>query len=218
MIKLLFEYMRRKWEKAAPANPCTKCLICCLRCCIWCLDYCVKFITKNAYIQIALTNKNFCSAAWATFCLIVRNAARFSIITGIGAILMFVGKALIILLSGWIAYLILMNSSMKDKIYSPVFPVIVVVIIAYLIASIFLSVYSFSSTAILHAFLLDEEVKGNRAPKSLQNFIERNDKMNAKKGKGNSADNHKEDNTQPRKKEEENANLGKGDKKSNDMA
>lgn len=114
MIKLAFEYIRKKYEKAIPNNPCTKCIICCLRCCIWCLDKCVKFITKNAYIQIALTNNNFCTAAWLTFCLIVRNAARFGIISGIGAILMFVGKALIIVLSGWIAYLIIMNSELKD--------------------------------------------------------------------------------------------------------
>lgn len=164
MIKLAFEYIRKKYEKVMPNNPCTKCLICCLRCCIWCLDYFVKFITKNAYIQIALTSKSFCPAAWATFCLIVRNCARFSIISGIGTILMFVGKALIISLSGWISYLIIMNSDLKDKVFSPIFPVIVVCIIAYIMASIFLSVYSFSSTAILHSFLLDEEVKGNRAP------------------------------------------------------
>ena len=50
MIKLMFEYIRRKYEKTVPRNPCTKCIICCLRCCIWCLDYCVKFITTNAYI------------------------------------------------------------------------------------------------------------------------------------------------------------------------
>ena len=112
MIKIAFEYMRKKYEKLIPNNPVTKCIICCLRCCIWCLDYFVKFITKNAYIQIALTSKSFCPAAWATFCLIVRNCARFTIISGIGAILMFVGKALIIAISGWISYLIIMNSSL----------------------------------------------------------------------------------------------------------
>ena len=181
MIKLMFEYMRKKYEKMMPANPCTKCLICCLRCFIWCLDCCVKFITKNAYIQIALTNKNFCSAAWLTFCLIVRNAARFSIIAGIGAILIFVGKALIVILSGWIAYLIMMNSEMKDQLYSPVFPVIVVCIIAYILASIFLSVYSFAANAILHCYLVDEEVQGNRQPKSLQEFIDKNDNYNKSK-------------------------------------
>lgn len=176
MIKLAFEYIRKKYEKMIPNNPCTKCVICCLRCCIWVLDYCVKFITKNAYIQIALTNKSFCPAAWATFCLIVRNCARFTIISGIGAILMFIGKAIILILSAWIAYLIIMNSKLKDEVTSPIFPIIVVVIIAYIMASIFLSVYTFSSTAILHAFLLDEEVKGNRAPQSLRDFCERYDK------------------------------------------
>jgi choline transporter-like protein 2/4/5 len=162
MIKLAFEYFRKKYEKAIPNNPVTKCLICCLRCCIWCLDYCVKFITKNAYIQIALAGRNFCSSAWLTFCLIVRNCARFSIIAGIGAILIFVGKALIIIASGWIAYLIMMNTDLRQKLYSPVFPIIIVTIISYIMSSIFLSVYSFSATAILHCYLADEEIGGNR--------------------------------------------------------
>ena len=83
------------------------------------------------------------------------------------------------ILSGWIAYLIIMNSEgLKDNVYSPVFPVIVVVIIAYLLASIFMSVYSFSASAILHSFLLDEEVKGGRTPKSLMEFIDVCDKEN----------------------------------------
>jgi len=158
MIKFAFEYIRKKYEKLVPANPCTKCIICCLRCFIWCLDTCVKFITKNAYIQIALTNRNFCSSAWFTFCLIIRNAARFSIVSGVGTILIFLGKALIMIMSGWIAYLIMMNSDLKDKLYSPVFPVIVVVVIAYIMSSIFLSVFSFSANTILHCFLVDEEV------------------------------------------------------------
>jgi len=167
MIKIMFEYLRRKYGKAIGNNPVTKCIICCLRYCIWCLDYCVKHITKNAYIQIALTNNNFCSACWLTFWLIVRNCARFTMVSGIGWILMFIGKALIVIASGWISYIIIVNSKLKDEVYSPVFPVIIVVVIAYLLASIFLSIFSFSATTILHCFIVDEEIKGNRAPKSL---------------------------------------------------
>lgn len=85
--------------------------------------------------------------------------------------------------SGWIAYLIMMNSDLKDKIYSPVFPIVIVVVIAYILASIFLSVFSFSATAILHCFLVDEEVNGNRQPKSLQPFIDRNEEYNAQKNR-----------------------------------
>ena len=89
---------------------------------------------------------------------------------------MFIGKALIMGLSGWIGYLIIMNSDLEDEITSPVFPVIIFVIMAYLISSVFLSVYSFASTAILHSFLLDEEVGGNRAPSALLDFVNRHDR------------------------------------------
>lgn len=116
--------------------------------------------------------------------MIIRNCARFSIIAGIGVILVFVGKSLIMIGSAWICYIIIMNSGLRQSLYSPVFPIIVVIVIAYLLSSIFLSVYSFSATAILHAFLADEEIGGNRQPDSLKKFIDANDKHNEGKNRG----------------------------------
>jgi hypothetical protein len=77
-----------------------------------------------------------------------------------------------------------MNTFLKDKLYSPVFPIIVTVIISYILSSIFLSVYSFAANAILHAFLADEEIGGGRQPDSLKKFIDVNDKYNEGKNKG----------------------------------
>ena len=88
---------------------------------------------------------------------------------------MFLGKAVIVTSSGFIGYVIIMNSSLADDVYSPILPVVVIVAIAYLIGSIFLSVYSFASLAILHCFLLDEEIQGNHCPKSLMEFKKVND-------------------------------------------
>jgi hypothetical protein len=109
MIKVAFEYIRRKYSDLIGNNIVMKVIVCCVRCCIWCLDAIVKHITKNAYIQIALTGENFCKSAWLSFWLIVRNAARFSVVSGIGFILMFLGKGVVIILSAWIGYIILMN-------------------------------------------------------------------------------------------------------------
>ena len=128
-----------------------------------------------------LTDRFFCSSAITAFFLIVRNCGRFTIVSGIGFILMFLGKAIIVGLSGFIAYIILMNSKLKDSITSPIFPTIVSVFIAYLVSSIFLSVYSFASTAILHCYLLSEEVHSVDHPKCLDPFIKVNDEENAKK-------------------------------------
>lgn len=63
MIKVLFEYFVKKYEKAAPENPIVKALICYARCMIWCLDACVKFISENAYIQVAINGHHFCKGA-----------------------------------------------------------------------------------------------------------------------------------------------------------
>jgi choline transporter-like protein 2/4/5 len=80
-------------------------------------------------------------------------------VSTIGTMLMFIGKGVIMVVSGWIGYLIIMNAEpLKDKIYSPIFPVIIIVFIAYLLASVFLSVFSFSATTILHCFIIDQEL------------------------------------------------------------
>jgi solute carrier family 44 (choline transporter-like protein), member 2/4/5 len=65
MIRVVFEYLAKKYEAMGNKdNFVYKAVTCCIRCVLYCLDKYVKFITKNAYIQIALHNSNFCTAAW----------------------------------------------------------------------------------------------------------------------------------------------------------
>lgn len=65
MIRVVFEYIVKKYESVGNKdNSLYKAVACCIRCILWCLDKYVKFITKNAYIQIALHNVSFCTAAW----------------------------------------------------------------------------------------------------------------------------------------------------------
>ena len=78
-----------------------------MTCVLWCLDQYVKFITKNAFIQIALTNKSFCPAAIASFFLIIRFAGRFGSAAIIGWIIMILGKGTIMGVSGYITVLLI---------------------------------------------------------------------------------------------------------------
>ena len=60
-------------------------------------------------------------------------------------------------------------------------PAVIIGIVAYLIGSLFLSIFSFSCTAILHCFLLDEDTGGSQVtPNSLKGFLDYTDKQNAK--------------------------------------
>lgn len=94
-IKMVFEYVTSKIEEANPENPLVKCLACVTRCCLDCLERFIKFISVNAYIQCAITGRNFCSAAWNAFILILANALRFGTATAIGYIFTMLGMMFI---------------------------------------------------------------------------------------------------------------------------
>jgi len=131
-----------------------KIVTCIIRCCLKCLDCCIKFMNKNAYIQVALHNDNFCTAAKNSFWLIANNGRRFTAVGITGSILMFLGKALITTACTFIC-LAIVDAMYKD-IEQPFIPALVVALFAYMIASVFLAVFDFSALTILHCFCLDE--------------------------------------------------------------
>lgn len=106
MIRVVFEYLANKYEKLAPDGQLYKIVKCVMTSILYCLDEYVKFITKNAYIQIALNNEAFCPAAVASFWLIVRHAGRFGSASIIGWIMMFLGKGTITAISAYLTLLI----------------------------------------------------------------------------------------------------------------
>jgi choline transporter-like protein 2/4/5 len=59
MIRLLFEYFRKKISTLEKTVTWVKVLTCMVSCCLYCMEKCVKYISKNAYIQVALTNDGF---------------------------------------------------------------------------------------------------------------------------------------------------------------
>jgi len=166
MIRVVFEYVASKYEKLAPDGQLYKIFKCVMTCILYCLDEYVKFITKNAYIQIALNNEAFCPAAMASFWLIVMHAGRFGSSEIIGWIMMLLGKGTI---SGLSAYITLLIVQYKyTQVQQPVIPAAFVGAVGYVVGSLFLSIFSFSSTAILHCFIMAEDSGANvPAPESL---------------------------------------------------
>lgn len=115
--------------------------------------------------------------------MIIRNVASFGITLGIANILMFIGKAFIMGVSGFLTYIILEKSSISEKLYAPFVPVVVVIIIAYLTSSIFLSVFSFAANTMLHCLFFDCEVGGGHTPVALQEFVDEKEDLKSAQGK-----------------------------------
>lgn len=107
-IRIIFEYIIYQYEKVGnKENPVYKAFKCVARCILWALDKYVKFITKNAYIQIALHNSMFCKAAWDSFCLCIRHVGRFSSAGMIGSIMMILGKGTIMSASAALTFILI---------------------------------------------------------------------------------------------------------------
>jgi len=175
LIRFIFEYMRKKVEKRGATNRFTKCLLACASCCLKCIGQFVLWITKNAYVQVAIRSVCFCSAARHAFRLVLRNVARFTIVNVFVGVFTLFGKLLVGLANAFLCWFILNNwTEMKENIYSPLMPTIGCFVIGYIVADVLLSTYDLSAAAVLQSFLIDEEtdgVRGKNRPASLEGFI-----------------------------------------------
>lgn len=168
-IKYILMYISRKLKdyKAGDQMCFLKCLLACVMCYVNCFERFIKFLNKNAYIQVALHSTSFCTSAAEAFYLILRNAGRFLTVGSIGHVFQMLGKGIISIISTYAGYMIVTHASKwADQIHSPVFPTIIFLLISFLIAEIFMSVYGMACDTILHCFLCDEEIcaKAGRGP------------------------------------------------------
>jgi xanthosine utilization system XapX-like protein len=158
MIRFLFEYYRKKIQTMAPTKL-VKAIICATRYCLWVMEKCVKYMTKNAYIQIALTNNNFCKSAWNAFTLMLKHAHRFGAGNSVGFIYNLFGVAVIAASTSGAGYMFMTNRNDLFDLSDPIPPTVALALISGTIGMLFLSIFSYSSDAILQSFLLDEELR-----------------------------------------------------------
>jgi solute carrier family 44 (choline transporter-like protein), member 2/4/5 len=189
-IKFILMYITAK-VKAVDKNGKNRLLLWflgCLMCYVNCFERFIKFLNKNAYIQVALHSTSFCTSAREAFFLILRNAGRFLALGSIGHVFQLLGKGIISISSTYFGYLIITHAAeWKDELHSPIFPTIVFLLISFLIAEIFMSVYGMACDVILYCFLVDEEIckRSGRgpihAPELLKDFLDDERKKEDKK-------------------------------------
>ena len=177
-IMYMLEGLKKKIDKTygdkSKAGCIYKCIIRCLQCFMECIARIMEFINKHAYIQIALKGDNFCTAAWEGFGLIIRNLGRFSTLILLGSFFTLFGMLFIAAGSAVIGYYVITKVDMfSEDLNSPVLPVVAMALIGLIIGSVTMSVYGMSSDALLHSFLLDEELNKGQAKAfpELQKFM-----------------------------------------------
>ena len=170
------EIIKKKLEKSVgkTQGKCFKCIFCCVQCCLGCCNKIMEFINKHAYIQIALKGDNFCVSAFEGFGLIIRNLGRFSMLALIGGMFSLIGTLFITVGSCIIGYfLITQVDYFSDELNSCFLSVCAFGIVGFVMGRVTMSIFSVSGDALIHSFLLDEELnKGQpKAFPELQKFM-----------------------------------------------
>jgi hypothetical protein len=136
-----------------------QCVIKVVRCCLDCFNRFIKYLNSTAYCQIAITGENFCVAAINGGILTLKHAATFSFARGLGGIFNLLGKLTITVVNCIIAYCcIAYMPQLEIKVNSPIGPLFIIGLFSFMIASIFMSMYSTTSLCMLHSFYADLDI------------------------------------------------------------
>ena len=176
-LMFFVEYIKKKLEKSAgkTQGKCFKCIFCVIQCCLGCCNKFMEYVNKHAFIQIALKGDSFCTSAFEGFGLIIRNLGRFSVLALVSGIFSLVGTLFITVASCIIGYFLITNvDTFSDQLNSCVLPVVAFGLIGFVMGRVTMTIFSVSGDALIHSFLLDEELnKGQpKAFPELQKFMQ----------------------------------------------
>lgn len=160
LIRAIMAYVDSKTKGVQEKNCVVRYLMKVVHCCLWCFEKCIKFVTKNAYIYVAMRGYSFCKASRNAFGALISNMKQFAVTSVITSIFILLGKLLITLSVGFIAYIWVeydddFGEGKDNELHLPVLPVIVTALVAYFSATLFLNVYDLSISSILLCFCED---------------------------------------------------------------
>lgn len=153
-----------------------------IKCCLWCFEKCLKFLSKNAYIVIAMKGTSFCSASVSAFKLLLTNLARVAVVNSISFFLLLLAKITITLATGVAVFATIAHAQAADSalgildgqpVTSPMAPVLATGILAWLVSSAFMNVYDTAIDTILLCFCEDSHSTGGTASEFMSEELRR---------------------------------------------
>jgi hypothetical protein len=181
LLKYYLMYLSKQAEKQH--NKLLSIIFSCLAYAVWCFEKCAKFLSKNAYIQIALLGKKFCAAAKDAFWLIFRNAGRIMAAAMISPVINYLGFAIITLSTVFVGFMLIEVSGMQ--LNSPYGACAIYLIIGWVCGKLVMNVFGLGVDTVLQCFVADEEINGTvgeHTPPELTSFLQDNSDNLAKVG------------------------------------
>lgn len=216
LIRALLAYLDKQTQSLQKKNRLVKIIMKTVQCCLWCFEKILKYITKNAYIMIAIHGSSFCTATRDGFLMLIKNLASIGVATAINNLLLLIAKLVIACSSGAVCWLLVTNKADdEDAPSSAIVPVLVAATLAWYVGANFMAVYALAVDTIMICFCEDRARNDGSAhkpfymSKALQKIASRSNKMyeNEKKAQEAAADDDLDDNDDGSKND---SSQGKG--------
>uniref|UniRef100_F6ZV03 Choline transporter-like protein n=1 Tax=Ciona intestinalis TaxID=7719 RepID=F6ZV03_CIOIN len=130
----------------------------CMACCLACFEKVLKYISRNAYICVAMYGDSFCTGAKHAVSLLIKNAQNVLALNCVSGFCLFLGKVSVVVLTAfvgvaWFTAKLGTRASAVD--YGA--PLTISCFCSFVIASAFFNVYSMAIDTIFLCFCDDQE-------------------------------------------------------------
>lgn len=139
VLRLVFRVL--EMAVADPQNRVTQALAAGCECCMGCFERTLQFLTRNAYIETAITGRPFCEAGRRATGTLAGNALRVFAINSVGDFVLLLGKAFVVALTVLVGMELIQK---KEMVHHGWVMLVLAGIFAYMIAHCFITVYEVS--------------------------------------------------------------------------
>ncbi|XP_068084126.1 choline transporter-like protein 1 [Anabrus simplex] len=150
MVRLVLKFIESLVK--GKDNGVSRCFFRVCQCCLYCYEKFLQYLTRNAYIEIAMFGYNFCKAGREAFQLIAANILRLGAINCLGDLVLILGKAVVV------AATVLIGVAMfqkEENLHYEWILLVLVGVIAFLISHGFLTVFEMAIDTIFLCFCED---------------------------------------------------------------
>jgi choline transporter-like protein 2/4/5 len=171
-IRMIFDYINEK-VSTIPGNVVISFIAKCFSCVLWLFEKFIKFLNKNSYVLIASRGYSFCKATRKAFVYIISNCLRFLVLVHLTEWVLFCGIISVCACNTYLFYQYLQWTDEYDQLILRWTPIVIILFLTYLIASLFFSVYDMAIKTLFISFLqdLDENDGSIQHPYAMNNEL-----------------------------------------------
>jgi hypothetical protein len=175
-IRYMMNFLKRSVKASGDGSKCfsriVDCVFCCVECCLRCFESLLEFISRNAYIMLAIESGSFCTSAKSAFGYLASNMGGLAMVQAIGDLFLFFGKVFIGMMSAGICAIVLTQTAYyQERVSSIILPCMIVLVGAYLVGSLFMGIFEMAIDTIFLSFCVDEDKKLGFADGPLKAFV-----------------------------------------------